>query len=150
MEGWGATVGGQLAAFLVTVRLDDCVEFLLARSRTDLLDAYPNNALVFEVARRMLRERGVRQITFGLESLEAVDALDEFKFGMGFRSAPLRQRVVFHPLVRRVLARPTTRRALTRFADARGPRGGFWQKAMGLLRFAEEGGDLRSAREVAA
>jgi len=150
MEGWGASVGGQLAAFLVSVRFDDCVEFLLARSRTDLLDAYPNNALVFEVARLMLRERGVRQITFGLESLEAVDALDEFKFGMGFRSAPLRQRVVFHPLVRRLLAQPAARRALTRFADGRGPRGGFWQKAVGLLRFAEEGGDLQPSAWEAA
>lgn len=149
MEGWGAMVGDELAAFLVTVRQDDCVEFLLARSRTDRLDAYPNNALVFEVARLMLRERGVRQITFGLESLEAVDALDEFKFGMGFRTAPLRQRVVFHPVVRRVLAAPAPRRALARFAAGRGPRGGFWQKAMGLLRFAEEGGDLRPLRGAA-
>ena len=47
MEGWGAYVGKELAAFLVTVRLDDCVEFLLARSRSDRLDAYPNNALIF-------------------------------------------------------------------------------------------------------
>lgn len=150
MEGWGATVGGTLAAFLVTVRADDCVEFLLARSRTDCLDAYPNNALVFEVARHMLRERGVRQITFGLESLEAVDALDEFKFGMGFRCAPLRQRVVFHPLLRRVLAQPVARRALARWAAGHGRRGGFWQKALGLVRFAEAGGDLPGVAGAAA
>jgi hypothetical protein len=150
MEGWGAYVGGSLAAFLVSVRLDDSVEFLLARSRSDALDAYPNNALVYEVARRMLVERGVRQITFGLESLEDVEALDQFKFGMGFRRAPLRQRVVFHPVLRRILNATGARAALRHWADGRGQRGGFWHKALGLLRFAEEGGDLRGASRWAA
>ncbi|MEO8604601.1 MAG: hypothetical protein ABI629_18670, partial [bacterium] len=32
MEGWGAFADGKLAAFLVTVMIDDSVEFLLARS----------------------------------------------------------------------------------------------------------------------
>ncbi len=145
MEGWGAFVDGGLAAFLVTVQLDDCVEFLLARSRTDCLDAYPNNALVYEIARRMLGERRVRQITFGLESLEDVGALDQFKFGMGFRQAPLRQRVVFHPVLRAVLGQVGVRALVCRWADGRGARGGFWQKALGLLRFAEAGGDLRAS-----
>lgn len=150
MEGWGAYVGGELAAFLLSVRLDDSVEFLLARSRSTALDAYPNNALVYEVARRMLVERGVRQITFGLESLEDVEALDQFKFGMGFRRAPLRQRVVFHPLLRRLLASAGARAALRHVAGGRGGRGGFWHKALGLVRFAEEGGDLRGASRWAA
>lgn len=150
MEGWGAVVDGELAAFLVTVQLDDCVEFLLARSRSDRLDAYPNNALVYEVARRMLGERGVRQITFGLESLEDVEALDQFKFGMGFRRAPLRQRVVFHPLLRALLGSSRARTVLRRWSDGRGARGGFWPKALGLLRFAEAGGDLGVSARGAA
>lgn len=150
MEGWAAFVGGGLAAFLVSVQLDDCVEFLLARSRSDALDAYPNNALVYEVARRMLNERGVRQITFGLESLEDVEALDQFKYGMGFRRAPLRQRVVFHPVLRAILRASGPRAALRRWASGRGPRGGFWHKALGLLRFAEEGGDLEGIGRWAA
>jgi len=150
MEGWGAIVDGGLAAFLVTVQLDDCVEFLLARSRTDCLDAYPNNALVYEVARRMLVERRVRQITFGLESLEDVGALDQFKFGMGFRQSPLRQRVLFHPLLRTVLGHAGARALLRRWAEGRGARGGFWQKGLGLLRFAEAGGDLGSSAQEAA
>lgn len=150
MEGWGAFVGGELAAFLVSVQFDDSVEFLLARSRSDLLEAYPNNALVYEVARRMLVERGVRQITFGVEALEDVEALDQFKYGMGFRRQPLRQRVIFHPVLRGILRAPRARAALRRWAERRGPRGGFWQKALGLLRFAEEGGDLWGARPWAA
>ncbi len=150
MEGWGAFVDGGLAAFLVTVQLDDSVEFLLARSRTDCLDAYPNNALVFEIARRMLVERRVRQITFGLESLEDVGALDQFKFGMGFRQAPLRQRVLFHPVLRAVLGHAGARALLRRWTDGRGARGGFWQKALGLVRFAEAGGDLGTSAQEAA
>ncbi len=150
MEGWGAFVGGELAAFLVTVLLDDSVEFLLARSRSDALEAYPNNALIFEVARKMLVDRGVRRITFGLESLEDVEALDQFKYGMGFHRAPLRQRVVFHPMLRGILRAASARAAVRRWADGRGARGGFWHKALGLLRFAEEGGDLRGASQWAA
>jgi hypothetical protein len=129
-----------MAAFLVSVRFDDSVEFMLARSRSDCLDAYPNNALIFEVARLMLEERGMRQITFGLESLEPVAALDQFKFGMGFRAAPLRQQVVFHPLLRALLQPRALRANICRFAESRGSTGGFWRKALGLVRFAEAGG----------
>jgi hypothetical protein len=142
MEGWAVYTGSQMAAFLVSVQFDDSVEFLLARSRSDCLDAYPNNALLFEVAREMLGRRGLRQITFGLESLEPVGPLDQFKFGMGFRAAPLRQRVVFHPLVRAVLQRRALRGLFCRYAEARGAAAGFWRKALGLVRFAEAGGEL--------
>jgi len=140
VEAWGAYVGSELAAFLVTVELDDCVEFLLARSRSDFLDAYPNNALIFRVAEEMLGKRGVRKVTFGLESLEPVGPLDQFKFSMGFRAEPLRQRVVFHPVVRWVVQPPPVRAFLYRWADKRGADDVFWRKAAGLLRFAEEGG----------
>ena len=150
MEGRDSFVGSELAAFLVTVLMDDSVEFLLARSRSEALDAYPNNALIFEVARTMLVDRGVRRITFGLESLEDVEALDQFKYGMGFHRAPLRQRVVFHPMLRGILRAASARAAVRRLADGRGARGGFWHKALGLLRFAEEGGDLRGASQWAA
>jgi hypothetical protein len=140
MEGWGAYAGGELAAFLVTAGLEDCVELLLARSRSDLLDAYPNNALIFRVAEELLVRRGVRRLTFGLESLEPVGPLDQFKFSMGFRTEPLRQRVVFHPLLRAALQPARVRALVLRWADRQGSEAVFWRKAAGLLRFAEEGG----------
>jgi hypothetical protein len=140
MEGWGAFVGGELAAFLLTAELDDCVEFLLARSRSDLLDAYPNNALIFTVANEMLVERGVSKITFGLESLEPVGPLDQFKFGMGFRREPIRQRVVFHPILQALLRSAAFRALLHRFGERKGEKAVFWRKASGLLRFAEAEG----------
>lgn len=144
MEGWAVYAGDKMAAFLVSVQFDDSVEFLLARSRSDCLDTYPNNALIFEVTREMLGRRGLRQITFGLESLEPVGPLDQFKFGMGFRAAPLRQRVLFHPLLHAVLRRRALRSSICRFAEGRGAEGGFWRKMLGLIQFAEAGGELDS------
>jgi len=139
-EGWGAWIGDNLMAFLVSVTFEDSVEFLLARSCTEGLGAYPNNALIFRVTAEMLVQRGQREVTFGLESLEPVGPLDEFKFGMGFRRRPLRQRVVFHPLLRSLL-RCTPIRGLVRgWTERRGPEAVFWRKAAGLLRFAEESG----------
>jgi hypothetical protein len=140
MQGWGAFVGGDLAGFLVTVRFGETVDFLLARSRNDHLDAYPNNALIFSVVEELLARAGVREITFGLESLEPVAPLDQFKFSMGFRARPLRQCVRFHPLLRPVLRHPVVRAAVQRRANRPGPRDVVWRKAAGLLRFAEEGG----------
>jgi hypothetical protein len=150
MEGWAAFVGGEMAAFLVSVQFDDSVEFLLARSRSDCLDAYPNNALIFHVASEMLTSRGVRQITFGLESLEPVGPLDQFKFGMGFRAAPLRQRVVFHPLLRALLQSRALRALVCQYAEMRGGGAAFWRKTLGLVRFAEAGGELGAGQPRAA
>ena len=137
-EGWGAWVDDQLAAFLITVSFADSVEFMLARSRSDLLGAYPNNALIFTVTEEMLARRRVGEVTFGLESLEPVGPLDQFKFGMGYIRRPLRQRIVFHPLLRAPLGVPAIRNGLLRFAESRGDSGVFWRKTAGLLRFADE------------
>jgi hypothetical protein len=140
IEAWAAWSGDVLAAFLVTVTFDDSVEFLLARSCSDELGAYPNNALIFYVTELMLVDRGVGEITFGLESLEPVAPLDQFKFSMGFERRPLRQKVVFHPLVRALLRHESVRRLFRRWTDRHGPEAVFWRKAAGLLRFAEEDG----------
>jgi len=141
LEVWGAwSAADVLAAFLVTVTFAEGVEFLLARSCSDELHAYPNNALLFQVTEEMLVRRGVPEITFGLESLEPVGPLDEFKFSMGFRTRPLRQRIVFHPLLRALLRHAPVRQVFHRWTDRRGPEKVFWRKAAGLLRFAEEGG----------
>jgi hypothetical protein len=141
VEVWGAwTAADVLAAFLVTVTFDDSVEFLLARSCSDELHTYPNNALIFQVTEEMLAHRGVPEVTFGLESLEPVGPLDEFKFSMGFRARPLRQRIVFHPLLRALLRHAPVRALFRRWTDRHGSEKVFWRKAAGLLRFAEEGG----------
>jgi hypothetical protein len=138
VEGWAAWVDGRLAAFLVTVTFEDAVEFLLARSCSDERNAYPNNALIYTVTEEMLVRRRAPQITFGLESLEPVKPLDEFKFSMGFRPKPIRQVVVFHPLLRALFANRYARAGVLRWLEQRGEKGVFWRKAAGLLRFADE------------
>lgn len=140
MEVWSSWVDEKLAAFLVTVSFGECVEFLFARSRDDCLQAYPNNALLFQVTEEMMARRGVREITFGIESLEPVGPLDQFKFSMGFRTKPLRQRVVFHPVLGAALRSRAVRGLFHRWAGAENSAGVFWRKAAGLLRFAEEAG----------
>lgn len=140
IEGWGAWHGDTLAAFLVTVTFDDAVEFLLARSCNDTLGAYPNNALIFRVTEEMLVRRRVREITFGLESLEPVAPLDQFKFSMGFERKPLRQRIVFRPLLAKLLRQGVVRGLVHRWTAQPADRAVFWRKAAGILRFAEEGG----------
>lgn len=139
-EGWGAWVDDQLAAFLVTVTFEDAVEFMLARSSDDTLGAYPNNALIYSVTEEMLVRRGAPEITFGLESLEPVDALDQFKFSMGYEAKPLRQRIVFHPLVAPMLRVAAVRGLARRWTESRAEHGVFWRKAAGILRFADEAG----------
>jgi hypothetical protein len=140
MEGWGAWIGETLGAFLVTVTFDDCVEFLLARSCNDSLGAYPNNALIFRVAEEMLVRRGIREISFGLESLEPVGPLDQFKFSMGFRQRPLRQRIVFRPALAQLLRREPLRHLVQRWSEQTDHRGVFLRKTAGILRFAAAGG----------
>lgn len=139
-EGWGAWNDDRLAAFLVSVTFEDSVEFLLARSCSEELGAYPNNALIYQVTEEMLSRRGVREITFGLESLEPVGPLDQFKFGMGYRAKPLRQRIVFHPILAALLRQAPVRALVRRWTERQSNEAVFWRKAAGLLRFAEEGG----------
>ncbi|MFN8643957.1 MAG: hypothetical protein U0802_20740 [Candidatus Binatia bacterium] len=140
IEAWGAFVDDTLAAFLVTVRFEDCVEFLLARSRSDARDAYPNNALIYTVTQELLVQRGVRRITFARVARGGAGAR-RVQVRDGILADPLRQRVVFHPIAGAVLRRCVVRSAIHQLAAGRrGARGGFWRKAEGVHRFAEEGG----------
>lgn len=136
-EGWVARVDGETAAFLVTVTFEDAVEFLLARSCNDRLGAYPNNALIFSVSEEMLVQRKCPEITFGLESLEPVDQLDQFKFSMGYEAKPIRQCIRFHPMIATAFRVPPLRSMVRSLVESQGSRGVAWRKAAGILRFAE-------------
>lgn len=141
IEIWTAWHEGEFASYLIAVRIDDVCELFQARSRNALLKHYPNNALIFSVTEEMLVRRGVREVTFGLESPEPVEELDAFKLAMGYRKKPIRQRMVFHPLLRRALAFPPIRRALVR-AGARPDADVRLRKARGILKFADGFGDI--------
>lgn len=136
IEIWSAWHEGQLASYLLIMFLDDVCEFYQARSSNELLKHYPNNALIYTAAEEMLTRRGVREITFGIESPEDVAALDTFKYSLGFEKKPIVQRVVFHPAMRTALAIPGVKTFLD-FAAARPGAHVTLRKAAGLARFAE-------------
>jgi hypothetical protein len=100
LEAWGAVVDGELAASLMTVRVDDVCDIPYAQSHRKFLNKYVNNALFFAVTREMLSRTGVKSIFFNVQSLDASESVDEFKFRMNFTAKPVRQCVAFHPLLK--------------------------------------------------
>lgn len=132
VEVWGALVDGRLAAYLVGVLADHCCELLVARSSSDMLRFYPNNALLYTVVRDMLGRTDIDQVFFGVESLEDYDGIDAFKLSMGFTKSPIRQRVVLHPLLRPVLQNTLVLKALALLADRR-PEDERWRKLRGIV-----------------
>lgn len=138
IEIWTAWHEGEFACYLIAVRVDDVCEFFQARSSNRLLKHYPNNALIYTLTAEMLVKRGLREVTFGIESPEPVEELDAFKLQMGYRKKPVHQRVVFHPLLSAAFALAPLRSMLIRAgskptADVR------LRKAAGILKFADGG-----------
>jgi len=86
----------------------------------------------------MLVKRGLREINFGIEGLEDLPSLDEFKLAMGFERKPIQQHVIFHPAVRMALGPRVVRKALGALAQRR-EGSGFWRRAEGLMAFADLG-----------
>ncbi len=97
-EAWGAIGDGELEAAIITARIDDiyCVPYALSRSKC--LNQHVNNLLFFKASCAMLEQRGVSGIFFTVQSLDAPESVDEFKFRMSLMAIPVRQRVLFHPL----------------------------------------------------
>lgn len=135
---WGALIDKTLAAYLVAVLAEGCWEILVVRSLSEYLRFYPNNALLFTALRRMFADPQVEQVFFGMESLEQLSSIDEFKLSMGFIRSPIRQRIVLHPLLRTVLCNPLAVRAVCGLAR-RQPQSELWRKLDGLTAFVASG-----------
>jgi hypothetical protein len=138
VEVWGAVAGDELVGYLVGVLADRCFEIMVARSVTDALRYYPNNALVYAVVREILSRPGMASIWFGIESLEGAHRVDDFKLSMGFTKTPIRQRIVLHPLVRPAFRSALVLKAIGALAD-RNPENEVWRKLRHLAGF-EDGG----------
>lgn len=136
-EAWGALVEGRLGACLLCVRVDDWCEALAHQSHSDFLAARINNALTFGFTESMTRRPGVKAIFYGLEGLDAPSTVDEFKFRMGYRPVPVRQRVALHPWIAGAVVSPAHR--LLAASARRRPGSGALGKAAGMLRFHLEG-----------
>lgn len=103
-EAWGAFVKGELAAYLIAFRMEEVAHVLILRSSSRFLKQYPNNALIFSYLVHALNHSGLREVSFGLESIqEGMDTLDHFKLGMGFRKQSIGQRIVLRPALGNIL-----------------------------------------------
>jgi hypothetical protein len=98
-EAWAAIANGRLAASVITAQIEGWCYMLYQQCHRDFLPDHVNNALAFRVTETMMNERRVSGILYGLHSLDAPPSVDEFKFRMGYRAKPVRQRVVFHPWI---------------------------------------------------
>ena len=151
LPGWrgGArSSADDLAAFLVSVQFDDSVEFLLARSRSDASRRVSEQcAHLHGDAEHVGANAACAQITFGLESLEPVGPLDQFKFSMGFRARAAASARRLPSADRVAVAQPArlrTRRArLAERARHAGRRSGARRRA--CCAFAEAGADVGRA-----
>jgi len=97
---WGAFVGDQLAAYMITFVINGYGNILYQMSRTDLLASRANNALAFVATREMLASPGIQGVSYGQESIRNLAGLDEYKTRLGYEKRRVRQVVVLHPLVR--------------------------------------------------
>lgn len=136
-EAWGAFIDGELAAYAVTLSVEDWVHILIHRSVTGHLKHRPNNALIFCMVREMLSRRAVSTVSYGLEPLNVTESLEHFKLGMGFSKEPVCQRIVLAPRLKLVV-NPITTKPLEALAGLL-PNNARLQKVAGLCRMARNG-----------
>lgn len=134
---WGATVGNNLAGYIVTFRMGECLCIIDQQSHRDYLNLNVNNALTFVVSQEAVRDPDVRMVFYGHESLDAPQRVTEFKLHMGYEARPVRQQIKFHPFVS-PFVNPLLY-SVTRCAARVFPKNRALSKAAGMLRFCLAG-----------
>jgi len=142
VEIWSAWHENELAAYLMVFLIEDVCEFYQGRSRNALLKHYPNNALTYFLTEEMLNRRGLREVTYGIESLEETKSVDAFKLSMGYEKQPIRQKIAFRPAIELALRAPGVGRTV-QWLGTRNGAASYWRKAYGLLNFAGLAGNPR-------
>lgn len=90
MEAWGGYVGDALAVFAVCFQVDDCLQISTVRSDSELLNSYPNNALIHTLMEGAYERAGVTSVCYGLASLDrGTGGLNDFKRSAGFDPEPI-------------------------------------------------------------
>jgi hypothetical protein len=136
-EAWGAIHNGELEASLLTLTCGDWCLFPYQQSATASLKHRVNNSLFYTATDAALERSGVANVFLGLNSLDAPESVDEFKFRMGYAAKPVRQRVVFHPWLAPFVNRAShafVKRLLGRYPDHAA-----LPKIEGMVRFYLEG-----------
>ena len=96
----------RLSAYVIVILVEDCWFISVHRSTSESRPFYANNALVFSVTQDLLAHAEGSMVFYGLESVEENPGLKHFKVSMGYRLQPVRQRILFHPLIRPIINRP--------------------------------------------
>jgi hypothetical protein len=135
LEAWGAFSNSTLVAFMVGYQMDDYFEILHHSSATEYLHLYPNNALVYFVTQLKLSTNEVNHVSYGPQSLDAPDSLETFKFRMGYEKLPMKQAIVFHPLIAPLINSFSYK--LIQLISLKS-KSDFWKKLEGTLRFYKE------------
>lgn len=133
-EAWAAFAGEELCAWVTTHRVGARVDLgcvsMVWRHRS-LCATY---ALVYEVVRANLREKGATEVLYGLSSLQResrVASLHRFKTWLGFTAVPVRRAFELHPLLRPLARRPIFEVAARALAVA--PASRFTRKLQGVV-----------------
>lgn len=132
---WGAFVGGELAAYMMSFIIDGCCNCLYQMSRTKYMDQCVNHVLTFCATQNMLKQPGIHCVSQGHETVREIEGLDTYKIRMGFARRPLRQVVRLHPAVRAALMSPPGKWTLATLM-ARRPHDDFLIRLRGVLEFA--------------
>lgn len=130
---FGAEVEGKLAATLMCVPIDGCIDMLYQQSLREYLPLRVNNALLFDATRTLVARPDVHQIHNGLHSLDAPASVDKFKIRLGYSVKPIRQRVMFHPRLAPFFGSGTS--SLLEGLAGHFPENESIQKANGLMKF---------------
>jgi hypothetical protein len=141
-EAWGALVDGRLAASLFTFKTQDCCELITQQCHRNYLNKRVNNALSFVVTKKMLNCTGIRSVFYSLQSLNAPESVDEFKFRMGYAPKPVRQRVVFNSLLSPFINKASF--SIVKWLAGNRPNNSFLSKMSGMLRFYLKGKSIPS------
>ena len=141
-EAWGAIINGDLAAYLIAFQLGECSNIFIVRSALKYLKCYPNNALLFKYVQYSLQRPVVREVSYGLESVQVgMESLDHFKLKMGFRKVPIGQRVEFAPWVSLCVSNSVSLRIIRCLAAKF--KGEMFGKIVGMLDWYQRQPELR-------
>ncbi len=136
-EAWAAIIGDSLAATVITARIDDVWTIPYAQSLTKYLGLHVNNALFYTVCKNFLERDGIKEVFTNLESLDAPESVDVFKFRIGFIPKPIRQQIYFNPLIRPLIGQGVY--SMAKVLNKIFPDSPFWSKTEGTIRFHLEG-----------
>lgn len=96
---FAALIGGCMISYFFTTVVDRTLYIDAAKSHSDYLNLYANDALIYTIMEFAYNTLNVRSIVYG-EHAPGDDALNYFKESYGFTADPIPERLVLRPGVR--------------------------------------------------